>query len=714
MRLTFGKINMKRESANQWSNSFELAEVQLIQSALLFCENKKNTEAKTDKRQRITDILDHIHVDCDTIVAAILLIGLENQDFDHQAIEKVYSPSICNLAIQSQSLIKLESDWIEKLKGDLEESDSSEHHHMMLLNMMKDARAVFILLAYQVLKMQDLANKPKEEQRRVAQETNSIFAPLANRLGIGQLKWELEDLAFRYLHPDEYKKIAKALEERRIDRENYIHAIVDELQVKLSDAGLEAEVYGRVKHIFSIWKKMQKKDLKFEDLYDVRALRVMVKDLSACYTALSIVHDLWQFIPSEYDDYVAAPKSNNYQSLHTAVLGPENKTLEIQIRTHEMHAHAELGVAAHWRYKEGGKRDEDLEKQLASLREAINRTESPEPQQKLDCKPSKIYVLSPKGHVIELPYGSTPLDFAYYVHSEVGNRCRGAKVNGKMVPLTSTLLNGQTVEIITAKDAKPSRDWLVPHFGYLKSPRARSKVRAWFKREFREEHISAGKLALTKHVSILPSNMALKMLAESFNMCHADDLYAAIGRGELGVNQVLNSLKIPEEKIKETPFVLSERQDKKIASDIAIEGVDDLMTNLARCCKPLPTDKITGFITQGRGVSIHRQDCKNLLALKKQYPQRLVDVSWKGTENNQNYEVDVEIIALDRSGLLRDVMSVMSANSINVNAANTFTDKRLQQAKMRLTLEISDPAQLTTVLGKLVNVRGILEARRIK
>ncbi len=701
---------MKRQSTNQWSENFSHNEIQLIQSALDFSGNKSLSE--TSDESQIAEILDHLNVDCETIVAAILLTGLERKAFDQPAMTEVYPASICNLAIQSQSLIRLESSWVDKLQGSLGKNGSSTHH-MMLLNMMKDTRAVFIILAYQVLRMHQLAMQTEVEQHRIAKETEQVFAPLANRLGIGQLKWELEDLAFRYLHPAEYKKIAKALEERRVDREQYMDSIVNELQTRLNDAGLEAEVYGRAKHIFSIWKKMQKKDLKFSDLYDVRAVRIMVNDLSSCYSALSIVHDLWQFIPSEYDDYVAAPKANNYQSLHTAVLGPENKTVEIQIRTFEMHAHAELGVAAHWRYKEGGKRDQELEQQLESVRDALSRTEAVDITLQ---KHSRIYVLSPKGHVVELPFGATPLDFAFHIHSEVGIKCRGAKVNGKMVPLTSQLLNGQTVEIITAKDARPSRDWLVPHFGYLKSSRARSKVKSWFKREFREEHISMGKTMIMKQLTVLPGNAALKALAETFNLHHIDDLYAAIGRGDLGVNQVLNSLETPEEKLKEEIVPLQrghEKSSSQSKNNLVIEGVDGLMSNLARCCKPFPEDQVVGFITQGRGVTIHREDCSNVATLREQYPQRFVNVSWSGKQS-QSYEIDIEVIALDRTGLLRDVMAVLTKYSINVNAVNTFTDKSLQQARMRLTLEINDPEKLASVLVKLINLRGIFEARRIK
>lgn len=698
---------MKRQVINHWSDNFNPREVQLIRSALFFPLDTEALEHEAGDREQIADILNHINVDSDTIVSATLLVGLEAKDFSQPMMEERYSDSICRLVTQSQALIRLENDWLKKLQGGLGGGDS-DAHHMMLLNMMKDARSVFIILAFQVLKMQGLERQNPEERRRVAQETERVFAPLANRLGIGQLKWELEDLAFRYLQPTEYKNIAKALEERRVDREAYIASFVAELQHKLDEAGLDAEVVGRAKHIYSIWKKMQKKELAFSDLYDVRAVRVMVNDLSSCYTALSIVHNLWQFIPSEYDDYVAAPKANNYQSLHTAVRGREDKVVEVQIRTGEMHAHAELGVAAHWRYKEGGKRDEGLENQLEFLRDVLSRPEGGDAALQ---QSSTIYVFSPKGHVVKLPLGSTPLDFAYHIHSDVGNKCRGAKVNGKMVPLTTPLLNGETVEVITTKDAQPSRDWLVSHFGYLKSSRAKSKVRAWFKREFRNEHIQTGKTALHRHVSILPSATALKNLAEAFNMRHVDDLYAAIGRGDLGVHQVLNSLKVPEEKTEEKDYVFSGKPIKSHKGDIVIEGVDDLMTKLARCCKPLPGDSIAGFITQGRGVSIHREDCKNLFAIKIEYPQRMLEASWANKQGGR-YEVDVEILAMDRSGLLRDVMAVFSGCSMSVNTANTFIDKKNQQARIRLTVDIVDQKELTQVLAKLINVKGILEASR--
>lgn len=701
---------MKRITSTQWQDSFSEAESNIIQSALNFSSTDSLSEKDLAERQDIANVLDLINVDYETITAAILLVGMQNKAFEIADLVTHFDASIIKLAEESRSLIYEEGLWLDKLKDDFSEEDVSSHH-MMLLGIMKDARTVFVLLAKQIIRMHKLRDQPENIQLHIAKESRYIFAPLANRLGIGQLKWELEDLAFRYLQPKAYKEIATSLEERRVDREQYMAAVVAKLQLELDQANINAEVYGRPKHIYSIWKKMQNKDLQFSDLYDVRAMRVLVDDLAACYTVLSIVHGLWEFIPQEYDDYIAAPKNNNYQSLHTAVKGPGGKIVEIQIRTHEMHAHAELGVAAHWRYKEGGKHDETLEQHIESLRQALSGEEKNLSGLK---QQSRIYVLSPKGNVVELPVGATPLDFAYHIHTEVGHKCRGAKVDGKMVPLTTELKSGQTVEIITAKNATPSRDWLVSHLGYLKSSRSRAKVKQWFKREFRDEHIAAGKAAIAKQVSILPSQSELNSLAATFNLSTLDDVYAAVGRGELGVQQVLNTLKIPDkEEDAIVPFTQREHADRQPSTDIIVEGVDDLMSSLARCCKPMAGDDVVGFITKGRGVVIHRTDCQNIVEMRRRFPERFIPVSWSGKEG-QKYEVDVEIKALDRSGLLRDVTSLLAGENVNVLAANTYTDKKIQQARMRLTIELDSSEKLPKVLAKLLNLRSVFSALRVK
>lgn len=705
---------MKRSLSSSWIDSYSADEAKEIHRALAFEEDIAQTDDISDG-EIIAEILDHINVDVETITAAILLIVLDEGIVEEARLRESFSPGVCNLALEAEKLYQEEKSWLAKLRGDISES-TAKSHHMMLLSMMSDVRVVFILLAHQLLRMRNVANADTEEQQRVASEAKYIFAPLANRLGIGQLKWELEDFAFRYLNPQEYKNIASFLEEKRVDREEYMVRIVTQLKHALEDAGIEAQVYGRAKHIYSIWRKMQKKQLKFSDLFDVRAVRVLVSDVSSCYNVLSIVHGIWQFIPEEYDDYIAAPKANHYQSLHTAVLGPEEKTVEIQIRTYDMHEHAEMGVAAHWRYKEGGKQDTHTEQTIDALRELLEGGE----YGKQSVKPaiqSRIYVLSPKGNVVELPKGGTPLDFAYHIHTEVGNKCRGARVNGKMVTLTTPLESGQTVEIITSKTGKPSRDWLIPHMGYLRSSRSRAKVKQYFKREFREEHITSGKAMLAKADSSI-TQTELAELAKHFNVQSVDDLYASVGRGDLGPMQVVNALNRPQaeekaEKTEELHLSKPTTQTPGKSSDIVIQGVDDLMSSLARCCKPMPGEPVKGFITSGRGISIHREDCLNLQNLERAHPDRIISVSW-GADTKEEYEVDIEILAMDRSGLLRDVSAVFSNAGINVLGANTHTDKKTQEARMRLTLEMHEVSQLAPLLGKLINLRGVMEAYRIK
>jgi len=700
---------MKRPSSSHWANNFTQEECEIINKAFSIVEKNASID---DHCSIISEILDHINADAETITAAVLVTSLLYSDLPLSLIENNFDKSVVALTNESFSLMQEEAEWYAELVND-ERKPIAGEHHMMLLSMMKDTRAVFILLSLQMLKMRKLVNADHSKKQKAAIETQLIFAPLANRLGIGQIKWELEDYAFRFLHPDQYKKIAQALEEKRIDRERYMEEIVSVLKAKLSEEGVEADVYGRPKHIFSIWSKMQKKHLNFDELFDVRAVRIIARDLKTCYSVLSIVHEMWQFIPEEYDDYIASPKANNYQSLHTAVLGPQDRTIEIQIRTEDMHSHAELGVAAHWRYKEGGKRDEGLEAHLENVRDLLSDESPLSPSETIS---PKIYVLSPKGNVVALPRGATPLDFAYTVHSEVGNRCRGAMVNGKMVPLTTKLNSGETVEIITAKNATPSRDWLIPHLGYIKSNRARAKVKHWFKREFRNEHIQTGKNALAKEMHEALNNSELNHLAQLFNVNNIDDLYASIGRGELGVHQVLNAFKKEQNVESEEPEGIEYKrpaEKKNQQRDIVIEGIDELMSQLARCCKPVPGDEIVGFITKGRGVTIHRADCQNIDHLKTQYVERLIPVSW-GDRRIGKYDVDIEVIAMDRSGLLRDVTSVISSTDVNVNGANTYSDRKTHQAKMRLTIEISEPEQLEKVLSRLMNLKDVLDVSRIK
>ncbi len=711
---------MKLENNFNFADTYTPDEINTIQEALtLFNDNEKQSAA-----QELSEILASIHVDTETIIAAIIFSS-SSPGKEQTAITQHFTQSIHQLYSETVKLINEESNWIEKLRHDSidyrnKDKLSTESYHMMLLSMMKDLRVVFILLAHQLLQMRHLKHKSEEQQKTIAFETKNIFAPLANKLGIGQLKWEMEDWSFRYLEPSEYKRIASALEERRVNREDYINNVVTSLENILSHANISAEVYGRPKHIYSIWKKMRNKDLNFDELYDVRAIRVLVHDIASCYAVLSAVHSHWPYIPGEYDDYIAAPKKNNYQSLHTAVKGPEEKVIEIQIRTHQMHEFAERGVAAHWRYKEGSKQNEALDEKIESLRlmlqEGIPKKEKDAFSRPLE-NTDNIYILTPAGDVIELPAGSTALDFAYYIHSELGHRCRGAKIKDQMISLTTPLQSGQQVEIITTKEAKPSRDWLQPHSGYLKSNRAKAKVRHWFKRQFKEEDIISGKTGLYREldkneVTLINWDNIIK----KFNFKHLDDLYAAIGRGELGVHQIANIVReqTQPENTLEPPKEYERRTTSVPKSDnITVQGVGDLLSHLARCCKPMPADNIIGYVTRGRGISIHRKDCPNFLQLNKQNPERIIDVNW-GKNENFSYEIDVEIIAMDRSGLLRDVSSLLASENVNVLAANTHTNKKNHEVRMRLTLKINQGKQLKNALVKLNQLQSVLDAYRVR
>ncbi|MDH5378946.1 MAG: HD domain-containing protein, partial [Gammaproteobacteria bacterium] len=528
----------------------------VMQAMMLLQEAHPN---RIGQAEELVGIMSSLGVDEQTIAAGVLFEGFGTNNGSR--LDLVSERSDAAVFRLVQEVVRIENkrlDWIAVAS----EEDKSKNElavSMMLMSMMKDPRVVFIMLAHQLRVIRHAKRSGEEIKKRVALETQQVFVPLANRLGIGQVKWELEDLSFRYLHPQQYKDIAKALEERRVVRESYMQSVVKKIGSLLQEEGLRAQVYGRPKHIFSIWKKMQNKHLDFSELYDVRAVRIVVSDVAACYEALSIVHNAWQLIPEEYDDYIAAPKQNGYQSLHTAVVGPENKTLEVQIRTHSMHQQAELGVAAHWRYKEGGKSVLESQSTINAIRDALSKENELSPASEAITS-SKIYVLSPKGRVIELPKGATPLDFAYRIHTDVGHRCRGAKVNGKMVPLTTELSSGQQVEVMTGKEPQPSRDWLSPKSGYLKSTQALNKVRHWFKQQFREEHTNEGKAALLRELGEkrLSSDL-LSFLSQKFNYTVEDDFFAAIGRGDLGIQQVVNAIPVEEEQTEQTEIATTSK-----------------------------------------------------------------------------------------------------------------------------------------------------------
>jgi GTP pyrophosphokinase len=596
---------------------------------------------------------------------------------------------------------------------------AAEGLRRLLLAIVRDLRVVFVLLARQLARMRAAAALPAEQSAALARLTRDIHAPLANRLGIWQLKWELEDLAFRYLQPDVYKRIAMLLDERRTDREGFIRDALDELQQALAVASIHAELAGRPKHIYSIWKKMQRKSLDFSDLYDIRAVRVLVGNVTDCYAALGVVHARWPHLPGEFDDYIARPKANGYRSLHTAVLGPAGRTLEVQIRTHEMHRANELGVAAHWRYKEGGSGDAEFEAKIAWMRKLLEPRGEDDNALAADLHTElledRVYLLTPKGEVFDLARGATVLDFAYLIHTEVGHRCRGAKVNGRIVPLTFQPQSGDRVEILTTKVADPSRDWLSPHHGYLHTARARDKVRAWFRRIAHDTNLAVGRSMFERELKRLALSTAdVAKLPAHFHLKNHEELLVALALGEITPGQiarVLQEAAQPPDVTQSAPPVAARPATLDHAA-LSIEGIGNLLTTLARCCQPLPGDPVRGFITRGRGVSVHRTDCNSLARLARRDPDRVIEVTW-GSAASQAYEVDIEIRGYDRKGLQKDVTSVISNAATHIIASSSRMFARSGEVEMRFTLRVRDFEQLSTLLGKLHALPNVVEARRL-
>lgn len=669
----------------------------------------------------VADTLLELGLDYEAISAAILHDVVEDSAYTRDDIEEMFGEAVAGLV---DGVTKMEVmygyDPSDSGKGK-KAWDSAESLRKMLLAMVEDVRVVLIKLADRLDNMRTLKYLPPEKQQRIARETHDIFAPLANRLGIWQIKWELEDLSLRYLEPEIYKKIARLLDERRSDREAYIVEVTEILRSELQRAGIEAEVSGRPKHIYSIWKKMKHKDVDFHEIFDVRAMRVLVNSVADCYAALGIVHTLWRHIAREFDDYITSPKGNNYQSLHTAVYGPQGKELEVQIRTREMHEHAELGVAAHWKYKEGSGRDEGFEKKIAWLRQLLDWNDEGDnagdfiDRFKSEIFEDRVYVMTPRGNIVDLPKGATPLDFAYYIHTDIGHRCRGAKVGGKIVPLTYELRTGDHVEILTARNGIPSRDWLSPHLGYLKTSRARAKARSWFKHQDYEQNVIDGRQTFDREMHRLGiSGLAHEKMVRHFRYEKPEDFFAALGRGEITSTQIaaaLQDLLLPSSRDEPLLPEIGKKRGRDSSGDVRIHGVGNLLTKMARCCMPAPGDSIVGYITQGRGVTIHRADCANMLRLQTTAVDRLIEVSWEGS-TDATYPVDIQVLAYDRQGLLRDITAVLSNEKVNVIAVNTRTDHKEHMANMRLTLEIGNTSQLSRLLSKIDQLSNVIEVKR--
>jgi GTP pyrophosphokinase len=599
-------------------------------------------------------------------------------------------------------------------------SNQAEALRKMLLAIVTDPRLVLIKLAAQLNQLRESKDASPAEKERLAFETREIYAPLANRLGVWQLKWELEDWSFRYIDPENYKRVAGWLAAKRVDRERYIDEVIEHIRSELAKVQIRAEIAGRPKHIYSIWRKMQRKHLSFDQLYDIRAVRVLVDTLADCYAALGIVHSLWPYIPGEFDDYIATPKDNLYRSLHTAVIGPGKLPLEIQIRTREMHEHAELGVAAHWRYKEGGRGNPAYEQKIVWLRQILEPSERGEESEgdflervRSEIFEDRVYALSPRGEVIDLPRGATPLDFAYHVHTDLGHRCRGAKVNGRMVSLNQPLANGDQVEIITGKQLNPSRDWLVPSLGYLVSQRNRSKVRAWFRKLDEEQNRLQGRQILERELQRLAiHSVTLPELISEFHLANAEQLYQAIGEGEINAAQISGAIQ-RRAKPQELPSPIARKPaaSPKHTAGITIDGVGDLLSNFARCCGPVPPEAIGGYITLGRGVSVHREDCSNFRRLQALNPERVIAVEW-GAASDSAFPIDVNVRAFDRRGLLRDITSVLADCKINIHSMNTVTDERDGIADMNLKITVHDLQELSRVLARIQGLPNVLSARR--
>ena len=676
------------------------------------------TEMLRDTALEVAEIVRALDADDDVVVAAMIQPLLEAGYIELPGAAQRFGEEPLRLAQALRQLgeFGLPADWAPE-RG--LEAAQAEALRKMLLAVIGDVRLVVVRLAQQLQRMRSARGLGAARQRKLAIETREVYAPLANRLGVWQVKWELEDLAFRYLEPLQYKHIAAALKTRRSERERYIDELKSVLEVAMRGAGIDAAIEARPKHIFSIWKKMQVKQLAFEQLMDIRAARVLVNSVADCYGALGVVHSLWQFIPGEFDDYIATPKDNLYRSIHTAVLGPGQEPVEIQIRTHEMHADSERGVAAHWRYKEGGRSNQAYERKINELRSLLAPADSSGGSRdflervRVDLFQDRIYVVSPKGEIVDVPVGGTPLDFAYQVHTDLGHRTRGAKVNGRMVPLDYRLKNSETVEIITSKASQPSRDWLSAQSGFLASPRHRNKVRAWFRKQNEAQNKVEGRAMLERELQRLgvKSPPMVELLRE-LELDSAESLHEALGLGEVSVAQVAGAMQrllhTRDSRIEHARAPSGGR-----APELAVQGIGDLLSTYARCCKPVPPEPIVGYITVGRGVSIHSQACTNLARLKVKSPARVLGVDWGNTGSGE-FPVEIEVQAFDRRGLVLDVSAALSDEKISIHGMTTVTDKRDSEAHMRIGISISGLPQLTKVLWRIAQLPTIISARRRK
>lgn len=667
-------------------------------------------------------ILAELRVGTECLLAGLLYRAVREERLPLSEVEVTFGASVAKLlrgVVRMAVIADLRNPSDRVVLGQAEAQ--RDNIRKMLVAMLDDVRVALIKLAERTCAIR--AVKHDEERRDVvARDVFDVYAPLAHRLGIGHLKWELEDLSFRYLHSDSYMRIARLLDGKRVERDDFIARVREQLSRALTDAQIEHEISGRAKHIYSIWRKMQRKGIGFSQVHDIRAVRILVPKIKDCYATLGLVHGLWRNIPNEFDDYVANPKENGYRSLHTAVVGPQGKILEVQIRTHDMHEEAELGVCAHWRYKgtdaQNGAQS-TYEEKISWLRQVLDWHEETgdalavAEQLSFDIAQDRVYVFTPRGDVVNLAAGATPLDFAYHVHTEVGHRCRGAKVNGQIVSLTQSLQTGDRVEILTSRDAQPRRDWLQAGMGYLHTSRARAKVQAWFRSQAREDNVDAGRALLDREFRRLAlTSVDYKRIAADLKLSTVEEMYASVGAGDISAAQVLHAAEALIGDKPQPELRVSRGTGSRQGHAIQVQGVGNLLTHMAGCCKPVPGDAITGFITQSRGVSIHRADCKRSLQLAEQHPERVIDVDW-GSAPDERFEVDIAIEAHDRQGLLRDVTQLFANARINVLAIQTQTNRSTFGVTMRLTVEVGNLGSLSKLLERLNRLKNVMSARRL-
>ncbi|WP_261844019.1 GTP diphosphokinase [Aliamphritea ceti] len=717
----------------------ELDDVEVVRQACELAQSLKGQEAPPEEAWAETEdsyvtglkmaqILIELNQDQDALVAAILYRSVREQKLALDDVRRRFGAKIEKLVdgvLQMAAIGSRQNPRREKVLG--QSGNPLDNVRRMLVSMIDDVRVVLIKIAERTCAIRGVKQGSRKKRYIVAREVFDVYAPLAHRLGIGHIKWELEDLSFRYLKPNDYKRIAGLLDEKRLDRQEFIGTVLEILDTELDQASIKGDMSGRAKHIYSIWRKMQRKNIDFNQVYDIRAVRILVPEIRDCYTVLGIVHGLWRNIPHEFDDYIASPKANGYRSLHTAVFGPDNKVLEIQIRTHTMHEEAELGVCAHWLYKgtDTQSQSSSYEEKIAWLRQVLEWTEDLGGSEEFsdmisgDVTHDRVYVFTPDGHVVDMPSESTPVDFAYRVHTEVGHRCRGAKVNGRIVPLTRQLQTGDQIEILTSNVEHPRRDWLNSNLGYITNSRSRAKVQHWFKEQDKDKNAAAGRKIVEREFHRLAIELAeinFSQLAEQVNYKNSEDMNAALGAGDLRLSQIINAAQqqveteqVDEQLDLELPSFVE--KSSETYEGIKIRGVGNLLTTIASCCKPVPGDPIIGYITLGRGVSIHREDCNNAFQLRQNEAERIIEVSWS-EEGESTYPVDIFIEAFDRSGLLRDVMMVLANEDINVIAAQTRSDKKSNVAQLSLTVEIGRLDLLGRIMDKINQVQNVTDVHR--